>query len=329
MTTDRRRARSTTTRIACRGLSEAQVWEVLRLTLLASGFRGSAASVIGAPSTFARSVRPWWVLPVAVLAVLPTAGLSLLLLTRRRCETCSVAMEDTHRGVTVHLHGTLPPGVLDALRAAVSGPRSGESGVEPVTAAVAARPSGRPVNPAMAAIVPPLPRPTALPGRPADRLHGLTEAPTSVPDDRTTVSDRTMVSDVRTTVPERAAARSVRLDLVTEQGRRISPGALAFVGRNPQIPPGAPTGHLILVEDLEISMSKTHFATGISDAGLWVRDLGSTNGTRVVHRDRAGRRLAPGETVQLAPGDRLQAGDRWFGVEAAVVDLAEETVAGW
>ncbi len=120
------------------------------------------------------------------------------------------------------------------------------------------------------------------------------------------------------------------MQLITDQGHRIVLDSIAYLLRNPQILQGAP-GQLIQVLRPACSLSKTHFAAGTDRGVAWIRDLASTNGTMLVEGNGARHPLAPGEFRTIRPGDRIQAGDRWFRVEPAVPTppAGDETVMAW
>src|SRR5687767_3878190 len=60
------------------------------------------------------------------------------------------------------------------------------------------------------------------------------------------------------------------------------------------------TGQVVLTDE---RVSRHHATAWVADGRLYLRDENSSNGTLV-----NGRRLAPGETVTLQPGDQLQLG---------------------
>jgi len=71
------------------------------------------------------------------------------------------------------------------------------------------------------------------------------------------------------------------------------------------------------IADPELSVSKVHLEYGITAAGLWVKDRGSTNGSRLERPGRPPVTLAPAEAVPLAVGDTVWFGKRHFRVEEA------------
>jgi len=82
---------------------------------------------------------------------------------------------------------------------------------------------------------------------------------------------------------------------------------LGIVGRAPAPAPGR--FHVITLPDPALVLSREHLEFGLTSTGaLWVKDLGSSNGTYVqtpanIHR------LVPFEAVLVAPGSVLRFGD--------------------
>ena len=101
---------------------------------------------------------------------------------------------------------------------------------------------------------------------------------------------------------------------VLDDGRRVAVERLVLLGRNPQPDPGEEDAELIKIADETRTVSKLHLAIGVDDAGLYVVDRGSTNGSTVTTPGGATRRCAPGETVYVNPGSIVSMGDHWLEV---------------
>jgi uncharacterized RDD family membrane protein YckC len=97
-----------------------------------------------------------------------------------------------------------------------------------------------------------------------------------------------------------------RLLFVWDDGARAIVSGRTLFGRNPAPEPGA---SVVVVRDETLSLSKTHFEAAAENAGGWVCDRHSTNGTTVV---RDGVRIAcpPGEKVRIRLGDAIEIGER-------------------
>ena len=82
-----------------------------------------------------------------------------------------------------------------------------------------------------------------------------------------------------------------------------------LLGRNPGADARFPGAQLIPVPDPSKSMSKTHAALELTDDGLWVHDLDSTNGVWAVE---AGTASDPdGDVTEVRPGLRTQVRPGW------------------
>jgi hypothetical protein len=101
---------------------------------------------------------------------------------------------------------------------------------------------------------------------------------------------------------------------VLDDGREVPVHGLVLLGRNPQPRPGEEGAELIKVADESRTVSKSHLALGLDEAGLFVTDRGSTNGSTVTTLDGVRTRCAPGEVVQVSDGSVVTMGDRWLKV---------------
>ncbi|OZB89262.1 MAG: hypothetical protein B7X41_03755 [Microbacterium sp. 14-71-5] len=121
--------------------------------------------------------------------------------------------------------------------------------------------------------------------------------------------------DVDQTVLSVAALRvapSVRLRFDTGEELEVTgPGR---IGRDPQ-PGEEPVTHRIPLDDRTRSVSKTHLEFRLTDGRLWVRDLHSTNGSRI-STGGAERPLEAGRWVPADAGDVVHLGSRTFTVVA-------------
>ncbi|MBC9955939.1 RDD family protein [Yimella sp. cx-51] len=104
------------------------------------------------------------------------------------------------------------------------------------------------------------------------------------------------------------------VQLILDNGRVVPLVGAAVLGRDPVAPAGVGEVEAIAVPDAARSISKTHVAVGRTADGLWVRDLRSTNGVRIVGVDGRERRLEPGVRHPLELGERVMFGGRSFEV---------------
>ncbi|SDG43082.1 FHA domain-containing protein [Microbacterium pygmaeum] len=101
-------------------------------------------------------------------------------------------------------------------------------------------------------------------------------------------------------------APSVAAVLTWDDGTRIAVYVRTVFGRDPATEPGTVR---VVVRDETLSLSKTHFEVGSDDAGVFIVDRYSKNGSVLV-RDGIRHRLIAGAQTSLRPGDRLEFGDR-------------------
>ncbi|WP_277050609.1 RDD family protein [Ruania albidiflava] len=95
--------------------------------------------------------------------------------------------------------------------------------------------------------------------------------------------------------------------LYLDDGAQIPVTEALVLGRDPSS--NHASGRPVPVTDQTRSVSKTHLAVAPTDDGIEVTDLGSTNGTAVVH-EGAERRLEPGAPLLALPGDTVRFGER-------------------
>ncbi|HYQ77302.1 RDD family protein [Cellulomonas sp.] len=105
--------------------------------------------------------------------------------------------------------------------------------------------------------------------------------------------------------------------LVTlDTGQVMSVTGPGLIGRAPRPVAGERCDHVIVVDDPERSVSRTHARFGIDDGTFWVSDAGSGNGTTL--RLPGGRVVpVPADQRVLVPsGSTIQVGDRGVRIDA-------------
>ncbi len=68
---------------------------------------------------------------------------------------------------------------------------------------------------------------------------------------------------------------------------------------------------MIVLADPERTLSKTHARIVIDEEGVWITDLGSTNGTSITFTTDAGlsrQACEPNEDYEIRPGDTITLG---------------------
>lgn len=117
----------------------------------------------------------------------------------------------------------------------------------------------------------------------------------------------------------RRTASSASVVLLLDTGGRLEVTGGVLIGRTPQNPEGAEHTRYAW-PDLSRTLSKTHALLEWNGATLWVTDLNSTNGTRLVEPDGREHPLVPGLPGAAAPGWTVRLGDRSFVVRAGTVN---------
>ncbi|MBV8967222.1 MAG: protein phosphatase 2C domain-containing protein [Mycobacteriaceae bacterium] len=82
-----------------------------------------------------------------------------------------------------------------------------------------------------------------------------------------------------------------------------------MIGREPTVRAGDRTAHLLSLTDPTCSVSRTHLEFGLGNAGLWIRDCHSTNGSDIEF-DGQRTPLEPGRVVDVPPGSTIHFGAR-------------------
>jgi uncharacterized RDD family membrane protein YckC len=118
--------------------------------------------------------------------------------------------------------------------------------------------------------------------------------------------------------PTSAPSSSAQLLVMFDTGQRVQfalPVAVNF-GRSPVAT--EPGDALVVVDDPDRMVSKTHLRLEHDGENAWVIDAGSTNGSELVDDDGSGRVLAPGIRTALDDGVRVRVGERVFTVSRLI-----------
>lgn len=112
-----------------------------------------------------------------------------------------------------------------------------------------------------------------------------------------------------------AGARRTILDgwvAELDDGREFAVRGLVLLGRNPQPGEGEADAELVKLPDESRTVSKTHLALGVDDAGLFVVDRGSTNGSTVTPPGEPTVPVGPFHAVSVGEGSVVSIGDHWL-----------------
>lgn len=290
------------------GLAWAVVcWQQLAVEAASPGMRLMKLQLVG----FLNGRPVGWgpvLLRWLVFAALSATGLGLLLLL------ASVLMSPRHQGwhdraagaVVIGARPLAPrPAKAEAGTSRTAPPSSAHQG-STATQPVAAQPapaSGAAPAPVSAALVPAAvaadpaigPELAPLAGEPPTSEPGRAPEPDGVP------------------VPSGPTRRTILDGWVAEldDGREIAVRGLVLLGRNPQASEGEADAELIKLSDESRTVSKTHLALGVDDAGLFVVDRGSTNGSTITPPGRPAVPVGPFHAVSVAEGSVVSIGDHW------------------
>lgn len=118
--------------------------------------------------------------------------------------------------------------------------------------------------------------------------------------------------------PARVAhqAQPVPFVVTLDTGEVMSVTGPGLIGRAPRPAAGERCDHVIVVEDPERSVSRTHARFGIENGTFWVSDAGSGNGTTL---RLPGGRVVPvpvDQRVLVPSGSTIQVGDRGVRIDA-------------
>ncbi|HEU0181653.1 MAG TPA: RDD family protein [Agromyces mariniharenae] len=101
-----------------------------------------------------------------------------------------------------------------------------------------------------------------------------------------------------------------------DDGSRLDASGTGLLGRRPARAEGDPAGTLLVpLADDSMGISKTHARFDVDDAGIWITDRWSRNGTSVAAPGRAPVELVPGAPTRVDGGTKVELGGRWFVVE--------------
>ncbi|HEY0214826.1 MAG TPA: RDD family protein [Cellulomonas sp.] len=121
-------------------------------------------------------------------------------------------------------------------------------------------------------------------------------------------------SEVR---PATAARAEVAPYLVTlDTGRSMTVTGPGLIGRSPRPVAGEPCDHVVVIDDPERSVSRTHARFGIDRGTFWVSDAGSGNGTRLALPDGRVIAVPADQRVPVPSGGVIQVGDRTVTIHA-------------
>lgn len=204
-----------------------------------------------------------------------------------------------------------PDALANGPRRVAPPPSAGPSATPPPstpTSAAAAPPTAAP---------PTAQAPAASPSPSADRPRQVEPPPwTAQPDAPAAQQPPASSINDKTRITTRSPRREVRWQLVCDDRVVIEIDGSIVVGRDPSSSLVADSTAVPIADDGR-SMSKSHASLSVTDEGLFVEDLHSTNGVRII---RGGKEIevSAGSPAPMRADDVLVLGEREFGIEASV-----------
>jgi len=105
-----------------------------------------------------------------------------------------------------------------------------------------------------------------------------------------------------------AAIATATWRLVLPNAEPVAVEGAVLLGRHPEALPEYPMAAIVRIVDPNRSVSKSHALLGVDGTGLWVADLGSTNGTFVRTPTGGDARVDPGAPVYAPVGSSIELG---------------------
>lgn len=297
--------------ITVAGSRPAEVGQRLVMSM-GRGGEYQSASVGSDTYQFVRTFRPRWALVTGSLGTVLLLGGGLLFFLVKKTESCTMSVTAGPNGSLVVVSGRLLSGRFEALQAELTGSVVADhaspatelvdidlseveldhtGGSDDLLPGVAARASF--VSPdASSAVAGPVRDDSAL-DHPALDHTVLLQRPASV-------------AAAVTPLP---ALRPAPV-LVFDTGIRVPLTSTLLVGRDPAARADVGAVRLVPLPDEGRSISKTHFAVGLGDDGVWIEDLHSTNGTVIIESTGRHVQLVAGQRALVSFGAVVAFGDR-------------------
>jgi len=193
-----------------------------------------------------------------------------------------------------------------AAPSSASAPPAASAPPVPPAAVVASAPQAPPAT----AVAPPIEQPEAAPAV-APAAPAPTAAPAAAP---VYQPEPVSAAEVTQVPPPQAVGPQWRLLMPHGDAPVVLAGALV-IGRSPVTIPEYSQAQLVKASDPSRSVSKTHALLGIDATGLWVADLGSTNGTFVITPTGGDVKVQPGAPVYVPSGSDIELGQYVIQVE--------------
>lgn len=148
-------------------------------------------------------------------------------------------------------------------------------------------------------------------GAPVEQPSPMSEAVPAIPDEA--VSEQTVPKDRPRPV---MGTPTPAFTLWFSDGTRASVTRTLIVGREPSVAPGESEADLVTIADPERSVSRSHLRFRVDGGRLLVEDLGSANGSAIIHSDGSQEPLRPGSATDVTTARSIL-----FGAAEARIEL--------
>jgi len=108
------------------------------------------------------------------------------------------------------------------------------------------------------------------------------------------------------------AAPGERFQLQFSTGETVAVSGTGLLGRRPLPQPAEYFDHLIQINDVGMSVSKSHLEFGQDQGRLWVSDRYSANGTVIRRPGETAVRCEPGRRYLVPRGSRVEIAEQFF-----------------
>ena len=119
-------------------------------------------------------------------------------------------------------------------------------------------------------------------------------------------------SSPETTPRKPVSAKATAGQLNFDTGLQVPVEPFMLIGRDPEPAAGEPRAALVPIDDVDLTVSKTHLSLKITNGQIWVTDRGSTNGSALLGAKGQVTPLEPGTETLVHADNTVRFGARSF-----------------
>ena len=119
-------------------------------------------------------------------------------------------------------------------------------------------------------------------------------------------------SSPETTPRKPVSAKPTAGQLNFDTGLQVPVEPFMLIGRDPEPAAGEPRAALVPIDDVDLTVSKTHLSLKITNGQIWVTDRGSTNGSALLGAKGQVTPLEPGTETLVQADNTVRFGARSF-----------------